>query len=135
MCSPYNKSNSNVHNINNKISIIVCKLLNYAVLKSKSGLAMWPFAREISCITGLYSHFHITGILQFVRYEVLMVVTITINTFWVATPCSPAECYKRFEGICCFHQLQGNPRVERVIRASGKGQGRRAKRANEWKES
>lgn len=63
-----------------------------------------------------------------------MVVIVTTNTFWVATPCSQVDCCKHFEGIFCFRRLQGNPRVERVVRAWGGGQGRRAKRTKEWNE-
>jgi hypothetical protein len=84
---------------------------------------MWPFAREILRITGLYSHFHLAGILQFVRREVLMVVTVTNSTLWVATPCSPVDCYKYFEGICRFRQLQGNRKIENVVRAMRRGSG------------
>jgi hypothetical protein len=39
----------------------------------------------------------------FVRFQVLTAASVKLTDFWVVTPCSLVEVYRRFSGACCLH--------------------------------
>jgi len=43
--------------------------------------------------------------LHYVRFEVLIAVTVKVSIFWDVTPCNLACMYKNFRGTCCLHLL------------------------------
>jgi hypothetical protein len=38
------------------------------------------------------------------RFHVLTSASMKTTTFWVVSPCSPLQVYRRFGGACCFYQ-------------------------------
>jgi hypothetical protein len=44
-----------------------------------------------------------TQLYQFVRFEILTAVVITISIFWDKTPCYPLKFNRRFGGTYRFH--------------------------------
>jgi hypothetical protein len=41
--------------------------------------------------------------INFVRFEVLTAVSMKMAVFWVTSPCSLVEVYRRFRDACCLH--------------------------------
>jgi hypothetical protein len=48
---------------------------------------------------------------QSMRFQLLMVMSMKMDVFWVVAPCSLVEAYRRFRGACCLHRQDDEPLV------------------------